>query len=129
MEKLKDNSASLHDDQTWTASTVKKYMLLDSRRGLTELARRLVKGTDMGGCEVLYQDYWGKVRDVGWFAGSASLVPIQNTQLPIPERSLAVCAFTLSEIPNGTSRKRMVTEMWESGAEWMVRLIQNKRET
>lgn len=103
MEKLKDESASLHDDQTWTASTVKKYMLLDSRRGLTELARRLVKGTDIGGCEVLYQDYWGK-----------------NTQLSTPERSLAVCAFTLSELPSGTSRKRMVTEMWESGAEWMA---------
>ncbi|CAE6450919.1 unnamed protein product [Rhizoctonia solani] len=88
---------------SWTASTLKKYMLLDSRRGLTEMARRLVKQTDMGGCEILYQDYWGK-----------------NTRLPVPERSLALCAFTLSELPSGTARKRMVTEMWESGAEWMV---------
>ncbi|KAG8683282.1 37S ribosomal protein S22, partial [Ceratobasidium sp. 394] len=52
---------------------------------------------------ILYQDFWGK-----------------NTQLATPERSLALCAFTLSELPTGTSRKRMVTEMWESGAEWMV---------
>ncbi|CCO29928.1 hypothetical protein BN14_03952 [Rhizoctonia solani AG-1 IB] len=90
-------------EQSWTASTLKKYMLLDSRRGLTELARRLVKGTNIGECEVLYQDFWGK-----------------NTTLPVPERSLALCAFTLSELPNGTARKRMVTEMWQSGAEWMV---------
>jgi hypothetical protein len=48
-------------EQSWTASTLKKYMLLDSRRGLTELARRLVKGTNFGECEVLYQDFWGKV--------------------------------------------------------------------
>ncbi|CAE6441102.1 unnamed protein product [Rhizoctonia solani] len=97
-----NDSASEHG-QSWTASTVKKYMLLDSRRSLTELARRLVKGVDIGECQVLYQDFWGK-----------------NTRPPVPERSLALCAFTLSELPNGTSRKRMVTEMWESGAEWMV---------
>ncbi|KAF8711656.1 Mitochondrial small ribosomal subunit Rsm22, partial [Rhizoctonia solani] len=90
-------------EQSWTVSTLKKYMLLDSRRGLTELARRLVKGTNIGECEVLYQDFWGK-----------------NTQLSVPERSLALCAFTLSELPDGTARKRMVTEMWQSGAEWMV---------
>ncbi|KAG9104124.1 37S ribosomal protein S22 [Ceratobasidium sp. 370] len=90
-------------EESWTASTVKKYILLDSRRGMTELARRFVKGTDLGGCEILYQDFWGK-----------------NTQLAVPKRSLALCAFTLSELPNGTSRKRMVAEMWESGAEWMV---------
>lgn len=62
LEKLKsgDASAPAHD-QTWTASTVKKYILLDSRRGLTELARRLVKGTDIGACEIFYQDYWRKV--------------------------------------------------------------------
>ncbi|KAJ1301502.1 hypothetical protein OPQ81_008757 [Rhizoctonia solani] len=94
---------ALDHGQSWTASTLKKYMLLDSRRGLTEIARRLVKGTEMGDCQVLYQDFWGK-----------------NTRLAVPERSLALCAFTLSELPNGTSRKRMVTEMWESGAEWMV---------
>ncbi|KAF8604014.1 hypothetical protein BDV93DRAFT_492700 [Ceratobasidium sp. AG-I] len=90
-------------EASWTASTVKKYILLDSRRGMTELARRFVKGTDIGGCEILYQDYWGK-----------------NTRLTVPERSLALCAFTLSELPTGSSRKRMVSEMWESGAEWMV---------
>ncbi|QRV83443.1 37S ribosomal protein S22, mitochondrial [Ceratobasidium sp. AG-Ba] len=89
--------------EEWTASTVKKYILLDSRRGMTELARRFVKDTDLGGCEILYQDFWGK-----------------NTKLAMPERSLALCAFTLSELPNGTSRKRMVSEMWDSGAEWMV---------
>ncbi|CAE6495971.1 unnamed protein product [Rhizoctonia solani] len=102
---LENAEAGVESDlgQSWTASTLKKYMLLDSRRGLTEMARRLVKETDVGGCEVLYQDYWGK-----------------NTQLPIPERSLALCAFTLSEIPSGTARKRMVIEMWDSGAEWMV---------
>ncbi|KAG8739333.1 37S ribosomal protein S22 [Ceratobasidium sp. 414] len=90
-------------EETWMASTVKKYMLLDSRRGMTELARRFVKSAGLGGCEILYQDFWGK-----------------NTQLAVPKRSLALCAFTLSELPNGTSCKRMVTEMWESGAEWMV---------
>ncbi|KAG8739013.1 37S ribosomal protein S22, partial [Ceratobasidium sp. 428] len=90
-------------EATWTASTVKKYMLLDSRRGMTELARRFVKDTNLGECEILYQDYWGK-----------------NTQLAVPERSLALCAFTLSELPTGTSRRRMVTEIWDSGAEWMV---------
>jgi hypothetical protein len=64
LENLQKHDAStLHDDQAWTASTVKKYMLLDSRRGLTELARRFVRGTDMGECEILYQDYWGKVRE------------------------------------------------------------------
>ncbi|KAH7334485.1 mitochondrial small ribosomal subunit Rsm22-domain-containing protein [Rhizoctonia solani] len=98
-----ENNSALEHDQSWTASTVKKYMLLDSRHGLTELARRLVKGIDIGECQILYQDFWGK-----------------NTRPPVPERSLALCAFTLSELPNGTSRKRMVTEMWESGAEWMV---------
>ncbi|KAG8679439.1 37S ribosomal protein S22, partial [Ceratobasidium sp. 394] len=46
--------------EAWTASTIKKYMLLDSRRGMTELARRFVKDTDLGGCEILYQDFWGK---------------------------------------------------------------------
>ncbi|KAG8691257.1 37S ribosomal protein S22 [Ceratobasidium sp. 423] len=101
-----EKGATLDHGQSWTASTLKKYMLLDSRRSLTELARRLVKGTDIGECEVLYQDFWGK-----------------NTRPPIPEQSLALCAFTLSELPNGSSRKRMVTEMWESGAEWMGPMI------
>ncbi|CAE6470550.1 unnamed protein product [Rhizoctonia solani] len=98
-----EKGSTLDHGQSWTASTLKKYILLDSRRSLTELARRLVKKADIGECELLYQDFWGK-----------------NTRLPIPERSLALCAFTLSELPNGSSRKRMVTEMWESGAEWMV---------
>ncbi|KAG9084478.1 37S ribosomal protein S22, partial [Ceratobasidium sp. 392] len=98
-----DDPEDIVGGENWTASTVKKYTLLDSRRGMTELARRFVKGTELGGCEILYQDFWGK-----------------NTQLTAPERSLALCAFTLSELPNGTSRKRMVTEMWDSGAEWMV---------
>ncbi|CAE6401210.1 unnamed protein product [Rhizoctonia solani] len=100
---LENPENDIPHQQSWTASTLKKYILLDSRRGLTELARRLVKETNIGECQVLYQDFWGK-----------------NTRLSVPERSLALCAFTLSELPNGTARKRMVTEMWQSGAEWMV---------
>ncbi|KAF8755993.1 Mitochondrial small ribosomal subunit Rsm22 [Rhizoctonia solani] len=48
-------SASPHHLRVGPSSVLRFQPL---RRGLTELARRLVKGTNIGECEVLYQDFW-----------------------------------------------------------------------
>ena len=37
------------------------------------------------------------------------------------EHTMALCAFTLSQLSSAAAQKRMVKEMWETGADIMVR--------
>jgi hypothetical protein len=53
-----------------------------------------------------------------------------SDRLPRPEGNdvLALSAFHLSSIPNGTSRKELVKEMWESGARTLVCCVQGQKQ-
>jgi hypothetical protein len=87
-------------------STLKSYLAIEKREGLKTIGKRILQGAHIGELSVQWQktfheDDHAKPADGG--------------------RTLAISAFSLSALPNAAARKQLVREMWDSGAETIVR--------
>lgn len=91
-------------------STLASYIGIEKREGLVKIGKRLLKGTDTGDISVSWQKAFHEDNKLS--RADAGDV-------------LALCAFTLSSLPNAVVRKKLVKEMWESGADIMVLIDHN----
>ncbi|KAF8640974.1 hypothetical protein AX17_000620 [Amanita inopinata Kibby_2008] len=95
-------------------STITKYIAIDKRDGLVTAGKRLVSAID---CDKL-QIHWQRS-----FRRNDHLETFEAGQ------TLALSAFMLSSLPTSVGRKALVKEMWESGADVMVVLIDHSTTT
>ncbi|GJE86251.1 Rsm22-cox11 tandem protein [Phanerochaete sordida] len=98
------------DEVQFVKSTLASYIGIEKRDGLVKIGKRLLKGTDVGGVSVSWQRTFH-----------------EENKLPRVDGGdvLALCAFALSAMPNAVARKKLVKEMWESGADIMVLIDHN----
>jgi hypothetical protein len=69
------------------------------------------QGVATGNCNVTHRDFWASV-DKSMASDLASE----------SEQTIALCAFTLSQLSSSAAQKRMVKEIWETGADMIVSL-------
>ncbi|KAF9513878.1 hypothetical protein BS47DRAFT_1343701 [Hydnum rufescens UP504] len=104
--------ANENDGGPLANSTIKHYLCLENRFGMLKTSKRLTRDVSMGSTRIHVEKFWGQV---GYQIDSA------------PGNTVAMLAFTLSELPNDTKRRMMLREMWNTGAETMV-IIDNGSE-
>ncbi|KAL4070558.1 mitochondrial small ribosomal subunit Rsm22-domain-containing protein [Scleroderma citrinum] len=86
-------------------SSVVSYLGIDKRDGLVAIGKKLLQGLDLNSFNVTWQKSFHESDRIDRSQG-------QNT--------LALSAFLLSSLPTHLSKKKMVKEMWESGAHTII---------
>ncbi|PVF99847.1 Rsm22-domain-containing protein [Serendipita vermifera] len=106
-----------NQDTLLNETSLKRYIGFDNRHGLVTLAKKIARDKATGDCVVMHKQFWSEIEkyDKNQFEGDIS-------------HNLAISAFALSQIPTPAGRKRMVKEMWESGADTMVIIDQGTKE-
>ncbi|KAG8902132.1 37S ribosomal protein S22 [Tulasnella sp. 403] len=84
---------------------LKHYLGLDSRPGMVTMAETLIREAGDISTQTRFQKFWGH-------AGHK----LHST----PDKTVALCAFTLSELSTDADRLKMLREVWKTGAEYMV---------
>lgn len=70
----------------------------------------LSQGIATGNCTVTHRDFWSGVDE-----------SIASDLMSESKQTIALCAFTISQLSSAAARKRMVQEIWGTGADVMVR--------
>ncbi|KAG8834787.1 37S ribosomal protein S22 [Serendipita sp. 399] len=98
-------------------TSLKRYIGFDNRRGLTSVSERIGRDLSTGGCNVMHRQFW---RNLDEF----DLEQLHKDQ----DKSLAISAFVLSQLPTPAARKQLVKEIWESEAETIILVDQGTSE-
>ncbi|KAJ3487116.1 hypothetical protein NLI96_g3758 [Meripilus lineatus] len=91
-------------------STITSYLGIDKREGLVNIGKRLMKGIDLGAMNATWQKSFQEINKIRRTEG---------------KNVIALSAFMLSSLPTPLSRKALVKEIWESGAEMMILIDHN----
>ncbi|KAI9570198.1 Rsm22-domain-containing protein [Boletus coccyginus] len=98
-------SATPGEEPLLANSTVVAYLGLDRREGLVSIAKQLLQKTELGALSAT----WRKT-----FPDECRVEPAKG------HSTIALSAFMLSAQPSPLSRKNMVKEMWDSGAQTII---------
>ncbi|KAF8433554.1 mitochondrial small ribosomal subunit Rsm22-domain-containing protein [Boletus edulis BED1] len=103
-------SATSEEEPLLANSTVVTYLGLDQREGLVSIAKQLLQNTELDALSVT----WRKS-----FHDEYRVDPAKG------HSTIALSAFMLSAQPSPLSRKYMVKEMWDSGAQTIILIDHN----
>ncbi|XP_006454221.1 hypothetical protein AGABI2DRAFT_182202 [Agaricus bisporus var. bisporus H97] len=94
-------------------ATVKSYIAIEKRNGLSEIGRRLLHGIQPEHLSINWQKGWSSEENMN---------PLHAGN------SVALSAFLLTTLPDNLSRKNLVQEIWESGANTIVLIDHNSKQ-
>ncbi|EJD03728.1 Rsm22-domain-containing protein [Fomitiporia mediterranea MF3/22] len=86
-------------------SIITSYLGFEKRKGLSNMAKRLIEDSNVGSASVRWHKAYSKDEQIQRSEGGDVL---------------ALSAFHLSSLPTPAARKEMVKQMWSSGAEVIV---------
>ncbi|KAG8881935.1 37S ribosomal protein S22 [Tulasnella sp. 331] len=87
-----------------TFKSIDHYIGFDNRSGMVSMAQALITAANVPRTSIKFDKFWG---------------PARKLSTP-PEKTAAVCAFSLSDLKTDLDRQKMLREMWSTGAEYMV---------
>ncbi|KAG9013377.1 37S ribosomal protein S22 [Tulasnella sp. JGI-2019a] len=87
-----------------TFKSIDHYMGFDNRSGMVSMAQALITAANVPRTNIKFENFWGPVRELS----------------TAPEKTAAVCAFSLSDLKTDLDRQKMLREMWSTGAEYMI---------
>ncbi|KZT55403.1 Rsm22-domain-containing protein [Calocera cornea HHB12733] len=100
------------DEDSLPHSTIQSYVAVNPNEGWTKLAQELHENVDIGGTQVSY------------ISGLT-----ENTLPPdVRPNTLAISAFTLSQLSSENKRRTAIKELWKTGAEVMVLIDRGTKE-
>ncbi|KDQ14022.1 hypothetical protein BOTBODRAFT_66460 [Botryobasidium botryosum FD-172 SS1] len=113
VNEFKVESTHAEDEHPLLRSSIQHYLGLDNRSGLTAMSQKLLRNAPMERIKLKFEKFWGREGH-----------RLQTT----PEGTIALCAFTLSTLPDDRARRMMLREMWATGADVMIVLDHGSRE-
>ncbi|KAF9015764.1 hypothetical protein BDQ17DRAFT_1341619 [Cyathus striatus] len=114
---LSQSPARVHPESGWNGgasikTSVKSYMAIERHLGLVSIGKRLMKHVEINPIN---------------FAWKKSLPEAHANAVLNDKKTLAMSAFMLASLPTPLDRKKMVNEMWESGAHTLVIIDHNTK--
>ena len=116
------NVSATLDDATLAESTLRSYVGIDKREGLTNIAKRLVKGSLVSTVNYTQLTIFPDL-DVGDLTVTWKRTVSGDEKKSEVGEVLALSAFHLSTFSNHVARLTLFKEIWESNADTIVCLL------
>ncbi|KIJ66366.1 hypothetical protein HYDPIDRAFT_180817 [Hydnomerulius pinastri MD-312] len=110
LSTFQKGAISTGDGPLLANSSVVTYLGIDKRDGLVSIGKQLLQKTKLGSLSATWQRSFHDQDRIDRAEG---------------HETLALSAFNLSALPNGLAKKKMVQEMWDSGAHTIIIIDHN----